>query len=205
MTPEPVVVLSAIEHHLYCPRQCALIHVDGLWAENAHTVIGGRAHRRVDSAADRRERGKAVLRSVQLYSDRYGLSGRSDAIEVHDDGTIVPVEYKSGVRHGEAADVQLCAQALCLEEMMGRTVEFGFVWYGGPRRRLRVEFTDRLKALTLATVEEIRFSLVSGRLAPAVADERCRECQLEPVCLPDVLVRADSVRTYVEREVTRCE
>jgi len=204
MTPEPIVVLSALEHHLYCPRQCALIHVDGLWAENAHTVIGSRAHRRVDSAPGRRERGRQVLRSVPLYSDRYGLSGRSDAIEVHDDGTVVPVEYKAGVRHGQSADVQLCAQALCLEEMLGRPVEVGYVWYGGTRRRFRVEFDDGLRALTLGTVEAIRANLVSGRLPTAVADQRCRECQLEPTCLPDVLVRSEAVRSYVEDKVMRC-
>lgn len=205
MTPEPVVLLSALEHHLYCPRQCALIHADGLWAENAYTVAGRRAHQRVDTAPSRLERGRKVLRGIPLYSDRYGLSGRADAVEVSDDGLLVPVEYKSGVRHGQAADVQLCAQALCLEEMGGRSVLHGFVWYGGPRRRFRVELNEELRATTFTIIEQVRESLLSSRLPPAVADERCRECQLEPMCLPDVVVRPNAVQRYVEREVLACE
>lgn len=205
MTPEPVVLLSALEHHLYCPRQCALIHVDGFWAENAHTVVGTRAHRRVDSGVDRRERGRHVLRGIPLFSEQYGLSGRADAVELYDDGSVVPVEYKAGVRHGRAAEVQLCAQALCLEEMTGRPVPFGFVWYGTPRRRLRVDCRHELRSTTVAVVEEVRATLVSGVLPPAVADERCRECQLEPVCLPGVVADPVAVRRYLEREVLACD
>lgn len=205
MTPEPVVLLSALEHYGYCPRQCALIHVDGYWADNAHTVIGSHAHRRVDTGSSRRERGRRVLRGIPLHSERYGLSGRSDAVEVHDDGTLVPVEYKSGYRHGIAADLQLCGQAMCLEEMFGRAVDYGYVWYGGVRRRVRVRCDERLRRLALATVAEIRSMMALAFLPEAVADERCRECQLEPVCLPHVVVRPDAVREYVEREVTRCE
>lgn len=204
MTPEPVVLLSALEHHLYCPRQCALIHVDGVWVDNAHTVIGQRAHRRVDSGMGRRERGRQVLRAIPLFSDRYGLTGRSDAVEVHDDGLIVPVEYKAGGRHGHAADVQLCAQGLCLEEMTSRPVPFGYVWYGAPRRRLQVEFSKSLRAQTVTVIEEVRATLRSGVLPSAMADERCAECQLEPYCLPDVVIRPDDVLAYVRREVLAC-
>ena len=201
MTPEPIVLLSALEHHLYCPRQCALIHAGGVWVENAHTVIGQRAHRRVDSGAGRLERGRHVLRAIPLFSERYGLSGRSDAIEVHDDGLIVPVEYKAGHRHGQTADVQLCAQGLCLEEMTLQGVPFGYVWYGQPRRRLRVEFSNSLRAQTVAVIEEIRAELRSDLLPPAVADQRCADCQLEPYCLPDVVARPDDVLAYVNQEV----
>jgi CRISPR-associated exonuclease Cas4 len=202
--PEPIVLLSALEHHLYCPRQCALIHIDGVWAENAHTVAGQRAHRRVDSGASRSERGHRVLRAIPLFSDRYGLVGRSDAVEVHDDGLILPVEYKAGGRHGQAADVQLCAQGLCLEEMTATPVMFGHVRYAEPRRRLRVEFGTELPALTIAVIEEIRESMRSGVLPSALADERCVECQLEPHCLPHVVIRSGDVRAYVDREVLAC-
>lgn len=205
MMVEPVVLLSALEHYLYCPRQCALIHVDGLWTENAYTVAGTRSHRRVDTAPSRRERGRRVLRGIPLYSERYGLSGRADAVEVHDDGSVVPVEYKAGVAHGQAADVQLCAQGFCLEEMLERPIPFGFVWYAGPRRRVRVEFTPELRGTTLEVIEAVRSMLVSGVLPSAVADARCRECQLEPTCLPDVVIRPDAIRHYVESEVLRCE
>lgn len=204
MTPEPTVLLSALEHYLYCPRQCALIHVDGVWAENAHTVVGQRAHRRVDSGAGRRERGRRVLRAIPLFSDRYGLSGRADAIEVHDDGSIIPVEYKAGRRHGLAADVQLCAQGLCLEDMTGQPMPFGYVWYGAPRRRLRVEFTRVLRVQTAEVIDEVRAALCSGHLPPPVADQRCAGCQLKPYCLPDVVIRPDDVLAYVDREILAC-
>ena len=118
MTPTPVVAISAIEHFSYCARQCALIHCDGVWADNAHTVRGSRAHRRVDSGQSRKERGKLVLRAIPLWSEELGLSGRADAVEI-DGETVRPIEYKAGTPHGAAANLQLCAQGLCLEEMLG--------------------------------------------------------------------------------------
>lgn len=205
MRSQPVVLLSALEHYLYCPRQCALIHVDGYGTDNAHTVAGTRAHRRVDTAPSRRERGRKILRGIPLYSERYGLSGRADAIELHYDGSVVPIEYKAGVSHGQAADVQLCAQGLCLEEMLGRPVSFGFVWYGGPRRRVRVDFTPSLRAATTGAIEAIRRMIQDAALPPAVADSRCKECQLEPICLPQVVIKPESIHRYVEREVLKCE
>ena len=102
MTDEPIVTISAIEHFVYCPRQCALIHCDGVWSDNAQTVRGSRAHRRVDSGRHRRERGRLVLRSLPLWSETLGLSGRADAVEI-EPGVVRPVEYKSGIRHGAAA------------------------------------------------------------------------------------------------------
>ena len=124
MSAELVVPISAIEHFVYCPRQCALIHCDGVWNDNAHTVRGTRAHRRVDSGQHRRERGRQVLRAIPLWSEALGLSGRADAVEM-ERGAVRPVEYKSGVRHGAAADLQLCAQAMCLEEMLDVAIPHG--------------------------------------------------------------------------------
>ena len=106
-----IVPISAIEHFVYCPRQCALIHCDGVWSDNAHTVRGVRAHRRVDSGQHRHERGRKVLRGIPLWSEALGLSGRADVVEI-EIGAVRPVEYKSGVRHGSAADLQLCAHDL---------------------------------------------------------------------------------------------
>lgn len=205
MTREPVVSLSALEHHLYCPRQCALIYVDGIWAENRAIVAGQRAHRRVDLPGARQERTRRVVRAVPLYSDELGLIGRADGIEVADDGTIAPVEHKAGVRHGSAADVQLCAQALCLEEMFDRPVPVGFIWYGGTRRRERVLLDAALRARTRRAIDEVRGHMIAGTLPRPVADERCNECQLRAACMPDVVVRAAAVERYVEREVLGCQ
>ena len=153
-----MIPISAIEHHVYCPRQCALIHCDGVWNDSAHTVRGSRAHRRVDSGKHRRERGKLVLRAIPLWSETLGLSGRADAIEIEGED-VCPVEYKSGVAHGQAANLQLCAQAMCLEEMLGVEVTEGYVWYGGPRRRIRVGFHFSLRQEVERVVNAIRSQL----------------------------------------------
>ena len=204
VSPEPVVPISGIEHFAYCPRQCALIHCDGIWSDNEYTVRGTRAHRRVDSGAHRRERGNTVLRSIPLWSEALGLSGRADAVEVDDDGSVRPIEYKSGVRHGIAADLQLCAQALCLEEMLGVEIPDGFVWYGGPRRRESVQFSEALRNQVLAIVQEIRSRLLSGRLPEPVNDGRCNECQLLHHCLPGLSGTPRKVNRYIAEVVYGC-
>ena len=203
MSPEPIVPISAIEHYAYCPRQCALIHCDGVWSDNRHTVRGRRAHRRVDSGEHRHERGRLVLRSIPLWSETLGLSGRADAVEVAD-GRVWPVEYKAGVRHGMAADLQVCAQALCLEEMLEITIDDGFVWYGGTRRRERVQLSDELRLEVVASVQAIRTQLTSARLPEAPNDSRCGECQLLHHCLPALTSDASTVDAYVFTEVLEC-
>lgn len=204
MTREPIVLISAIEHFVYCPRQCALIHCDGVWSDNAHTVSGTRAHRRVDSGKHRRERGRLVLRGIPLWSEVYGLSGRADAVEMTGD-VVCPVEYKSGVRHGSTADLQVCAQALCLEEMLEVQVPHGFVWYGGPRRRVRVEFTSELRRMVEDVIHQIRLQLLTFLLPEAPNDSRCEECQLLNHCLPQVSSAPRKVRNYMSRVVFECD
>ena len=203
MSVEPVIPISAIEHFAYCPRQCALIHCDGVWTDNAHTVRGAKAHRRVDSGRHRRERGRTVLRSLPLWSESLGLSGRADAVETEND-TVCPVEYKSGVRHGVAADMQVCAQALCLEEMLDVDISHGFVWYGGPRRRVRVAFRDELRNKVRKTIRTIRAQLVAGDLPSAPDDDRCKQCQLREHCLPMLASTPRKVNRYIEDFVFEC-
>jgi CRISPR-associated exonuclease Cas4 len=203
LSVEPIVAISAIEHYAYCPRQCALIHGDGVWSDNRHTVRGARAHRRVDSGEHRNERGRLVLRAIPLWSERYGLTGRADAVEI-DAGTVRPVEYKAGVRHGSAADLQVCAQAICLEEMLGLRVDEGFVWYGGTRRRERVVFSNELRLQVSEIVDSIRTQMRSGRLPHAPNDKRCHECQLLNHCLPGLTSDPCAVAEYVRDEVMRC-
>lgn len=202
MTLEPVVQISAIEHFVYCPRQCALIHCDGVWSDNAHTVRGGRAHRRVDSGEHRQERGKQVLRAIPLWSEELGLSGRADAVEVEGDA-VRPVEYKAGVRHGAAADLQLCAQALCLEEMLDVEIPHGYVWYGGPRRRMQVDFTEALRREVCDVIDQIRVQLLTFELPEAPNDARCTECQLLHHCLPDLSSAPRRVKRYMDSVVFR--
>lgn len=204
MNPEPVIQISALEHLAYCRRQCALIHVDGVWSDNAHTVRGTAGHRRVDSGEHRVERGRRVLRSIPLWSERYGLTGRADAVELDDAGRFEPVEYKMGVLHGDAAHVQLCAQALCLEEMTGRPVVTGALWFSGPRRRLAVPIDDNLRHRTIAAIDEVRAMFTARRLPPAPDDERCPSCQLLGHCLPGAVAHPRRVVEHLANEVFSC-
>lgn len=203
MNIEPVIQISAIEHFEYCPRQCALIHCDGVWSDNAHTVRGIRAHRRVDSGEKKQERGRLVLRAIPLWSEWLGLSGRADAVEFSNEG-VTPVEYKSGVRHGLAADLQLCAQGMCLEEMLNVRVREGFVWYGGTRRRERVVLDDDLRGKVIQAVSRIREQLTTGVLPEAPNDSRCRECQLLNYCLPQLHSTRSDIEDYIQNEVFSC-
>ena len=198
------VPLSALEHHAYCPRQAALIHVDGLWADNEHTVRGTVGHQRADYGSDRRERGRKVLRAVPVWSATYGLTGRCDIVEVYDDAAVVPVEYKIGTRHGQAADIQLCGQAFCLEEMLAIPIDYGFVWYSAHRSRERVDFDVDLRQATLATIAQLRRSMATAELPTAPADERCTNCQLVSTCLPEVVAAPDRLKDYLA-ERFRCE
>lgn len=203
MSDELIVFISAIEHFVYCPRQCALIHCDGVWTDNAHTVRGSRSHRRVDSGQHRHERGRLVLRSIPLWSESLALSGRADAVEIDAD-EVRPVEYKSGTRHGPAADLQLCAQAMCLEEMLDVDIPDGHVWYGGPRRRLRVTFTSTLRDEVREIIREIRAQVLAASLPEAPNDRRCTECQLLHHCLPGPTSTPERVSRYMTESVFGC-
>jgi CRISPR-associated exonuclease Cas4 len=204
MSDPVIVAISALEHWDYCERQCALIHADGVWADNRHTIRGNREHRRVDSGGHRTERGRRVLRSIPLWSESLGLTGRADAVEIHPAGRVVPVEYKAGSRHGRSAELQLCAQAMCLEEMLAVEVPEGAIWYGAPKRRSTIQLGSELRQTTLRAIERIREAMVTGALAPAPNDRRCTQCQLLHYCLPSVVERPERAAEYVRREVLGC-
>lgn len=199
------VPISALEHYRYCPRQSALILVDGVWVDNAHTVRGSYDHRRADIPAVRVERGRRVQRAVPLWSEMWGLTGRADAVEWHPNGEIVPVEYKSGRRHGDTADVQLCAEAFCLEEMLNTTVDYGQIWYSAVRRRRRITFTDDLRELTATTIRAVHELFEQRTLPPPEDDERCDQCQLVGNCLPHLVANTAELSRYLRREVWSCE
>lgn len=191
---EPVLI-SALEHWLYCPRQCGLIHLEKVWDDNVFTIRGTGLHERADTPMTRAERGRRVERALPLWSDRHGLVGKADVVEFLRDGTPVPVETKS-TKAGERVPerVQLCAQALCLEEMFGREVPEGFVFYAASQKRVAVALDGALREETLAAVAAVRAMLADGRLPRARYDARCRNCSLIDACLPQGLVRGALVR-----------
>ena len=144
-----------------------------------------------------------MLRAIPLWSEMLGLSGRADAVEI--DGDVVrPVEYKSGVRHGAAADLQLCAQALCLEEMLDVEIPHGYVWYGGSRRRVQVDFSPELRRDVRDVIRRIRGQLLSVELPEAPNDSRCAECQLLHHCLPELTSAPRKVERYLAKTVFEC-
>lgn len=185
------VPISALEHFSYCPRQCALIHVEQTYEENLFTIRGRIAHELVDSGEDTARRGVAVVRAIPLWSERHRLRGRADLVELRPDGPY-PVEYKAGSAHSRHAEIQLCAQALCLEDMLGKAVPRGAVFYASIRRRREVALDEALRQQTVAVIEAVRAMLRAQDLPEAVNDERCPACSLVHACLPSVV--AERVR-----------
>ena len=178
--------ISALQHMLYCPRQCALIHNERQWAENRFTAEGRILHERTDAGGRERRGGVTTERSVPLRSLRLGVAGVADVIEIHDGGRAYPVEYKRGRPKAHRADeVQLCAQAMCLEEMLGRPVPEGALFYGRHRRRKNVAFDTELRALTKRVAADTRRMLAAAETPPPeYAARKCDSCSLQDVCRP---------------------
>jgi CRISPR-associated exonuclease Cas4 len=189
------VLISALEHWEYCPRQCGLIHIEQVWDENVFTIRGAGLHQRADKPMSRSERGRRFERALPIWSKRYGLVGRADVVEFLADGTPVPVETKSGKASARIPErVQLCAQGLCLEEMFGRPIAEGYVFYAASQKRVAVGFDDELRQETIEVVEAVRAMMAGDRLPPAKYDRRCRNCSLIDACLPQGLVKASATR-----------
>jgi CRISPR-associated exonuclease Cas4 len=185
-----LIMISALEHYSYCPRQCALIHIEQTFEENLYTVQGHMLHERVDESAEEIRHDVRIERGLPLWSNRLGLVGRADVVEFYGEAPY-PIEYKrSPRRHWGHDDLQLCAQALCLEEMTGHEVPYGAIYYHGSRRRKEVVCDAALRQRVAETVVAVRQMLATGTLPPAVNDARCRHCSLKESCLPDVVGEA---------------
>jgi CRISPR-associated exonuclease Cas4 len=185
---DEIVLVSAIEHFSYCPRQCALIHVEKVFDENIFTLRGNRAHERADEPDATEEDGKRIERAVPIWSSRLGLQGKADVIEFWDDGTVYPVEYKHGPRRAKAHDdLQLCAQALCLEEMLGCSITKGAIYHHSSRRRREVAFDQTLREKTERAITGVRSMLLAGVLPPPADDARCPKCSLIDACMPSAI------------------
>lgn len=197
MNCEPLdpIPLSALQHWCYCPRQCALIHVEQVFEDNLFTQRGQALHKRVDDPGFEVRDGLRIERALPLFCDRLGLVGKADVVEFLPDGTPYPVEYKHGSRHKRADiaacdDMQLAAQALCLEEMFGRAVPEGALYYATSRRRRIVAVDANLTAKMEIAVGEVRRLLAAGSLPPPLNDEHCRACSLRDLCQPEALARS---------------
>jgi len=208
MDDENLIPLSALQHYLYCPRQCALIHLEQQWAENRQTAEGRLLHQRSDVPQVERRRGVRTVTAMPLLALELGITGKADVVEFHpDDGRerALPVEYKRGRPKAHRADeVQLCAQALCLEAMLGVPVGAGALFYGQTRRRKEVVFDAELRALTTQTIADTRAMLTSGTTPTARYDAKCCDrCSLLDLCQPRLLGRRkveDWLRTQLDEE-----
>ena len=197
---EALVPISALQHHLYCPRQCALIHVEGLWAEDAATAEGRLLHAKVDAARGEGRPGIRIARGLQLRSLALGLAGRADVVEFRPNP--FPVEYKRGSPKPHRADeVQLCAQALCLEEMLGCSVPDGALFYAKTRRRQPVPFDTGLRDLTVQVAGEVRANIRDGRTPAPVLGPGCRRCSMKDLCQPEVLGRRRRIADWFARQI----
>jgi CRISPR-associated exonuclease Cas4 len=189
------IPLSALQHWAYCPRQCGLIHLEQAFEENIHTARGQAVHQLVDTPGYELKAGVRAERALPVWSDRHNLIGKADLVEFHRDGTVFPVEFKHGSKRQKLHDdIQLAAQAICLEEMLGRPVPAGAVFHASSHRRREVIVSHELKRMVIETAEAIRSMLASGKLPPPVNDARCHECSLKNICQPEALGEREKQR-----------
>jgi CRISPR-associated exonuclease Cas4 len=181
------IMLSALEHYAYCPRQCALIHVEQVWSENLYTMRGRDVHEHVDEISAHELGGVRFERALPIWCRRLNLVGKADLVEFHDD-VPYPVEYKSGRhRRGNPETLQLCAQALCLEEMFGLPVAKGALFWHASRERREIVFTDAMREQVERVAAAVGEMLEKQLVPPPVNDQRCEHCSLKESCLPSLV------------------
>jgi CRISPR-associated exonuclease Cas4 len=214
-TPDDLLPLSGIQHFLFCRRQWALIHVETQWKENVLTVEGKQLHKRVDDPFFTESRnGMITARSVPVASYRLGLSGVCDLVEFSQspegvnlpgrDGLYLPapVEYKRGQPKREPVDeAQLCAQAMCLEEMLAVTIPLGYLFYGETRHRVPVELNAELRELVVKMSEEMHAYFQRGYTPKVKTSKACRSCSLADICLPVLQENVIPASRYIRRQI----
>lgn len=202
---EELIMISALTHYMYCPRRCALIHIEQLWEENLFTAEGRIMHDKVDTA-NRESRGSIRIEyGVPMRSLRLGLIGKADAVEFHKPCPVMylngngdkwipfPVEYKRGKSKLDNCDrVQLCAQAICLEEMLNTEIREGALFYGQTRRREDVVFDEKLRRETEEAAKKVHELIESGITPKAEYSAKCKKCSLVELCLPKASSKASN-------------
>jgi CRISPR-associated exonuclease Cas4 len=220
---DELIMISALQHYVFCPRQCALIHVEQIWSENYLTATGSLLHNRVDRVEQETRRDVHLATSLRLLSRELGLTGIADMVEYHresqefdDEGFRIatslpsrkgfwrpfPVEYKRGKPKDHRADeIQLCAQAICLEEMHGVTIKSGALFYGTPRRRTDVFFDEELRRLTREAADGVHQLVRVGVTPGAVYTKACEACSLIDECRPKQVGSGHSSKAWIEKTI----
>ena len=216
-TEEDLIPLSALQHLLFCGRQCALIHVEQVWVENLFTAEGRIMHERVDTG-NRESRGNIRIEyGMPLRSLRLGLTGKADVVEFHlsSDDLLsgskskakwqpFPVEYKRGKPKKDNCDkVQLCAQALCLEEMLNTEIPEGALFYGKTRRRQDVVFDRALRLETEKAAKRVHELIKAGKTPKPVYTKKCDSCSFVGLCLPKTIEKNRSVNRYLKNAIQK--
>ncbi len=193
-----LISLSALQHYAFCPRQCALIHNEQVWSENWLTAQGQQLHQRVDSGVPETRKGIRYERAVRVSAPKLGLVGKLDLIEVDiKTGICFPVEYKRGKPKQDHIDlIQLCAQVLCLEEMLKLSINHAAMWYWQTKHRIEVVLTQSLRDETLTIIEKTRMLLESGMTPKAKYEKKCDACSLYDLCNPKLMFK-DKSKVYV--------
>ena len=187
MNPPDPIPLSLLNDFLYCQRRAALKAIEGWRGTNEHTVVGDSVHEQADVSGYETVKGVTLLRALPVWSERLGLNGKCDIVERHPDGSLVPVEFKKGKRRKfDNDDAQLCAQALCLEEMFGLDIPKGAIFHAKSKRRREVEFTEDLRHLTEQAIEAMHRLIEAEAVPQAVHKPQCSECSLFDHCLPEI-------------------
>ena len=187
MNPPDPIPLSLLNDFLYCQRRAALKAIEGWRGTNDHTVVGDSVHEQADASGYETVKGVTLLRALPVWSERLGLNGKCDIVERHPDGSLVPVEFKKGKRRKfDNDDAQLCAQALCLEEMFGLDIPKGAIFHAISKRRREVEFTEDLRRLTEQAIEAMHRLIEEEVVPQAVHKPQCSECSLFDHCLPEI-------------------
>ncbi|QTA93777.1 CRISPR-associated protein Cas4 [Desulfonema magnum] len=205
-TEDNLLSLSALQHIIFCERQCALIHIEQVWAENLFTAEGKILHERVDSG-ESESRGRVKIEyALPIRSLELGVIGKADVVEFHYAtkksqriSQVKPVEYKRGKPKADNCDkVQLCAQAMCLEEMLDIEIPDGDLFYGKQRRRQNIIFDNELRTETRDAAKRLHDLIRSGLTPPAVYTQKCRSCSLLTFCLPKISGKNKNVNNYLD-------
>lgn len=215
---EDYLMLSGIQHFAFCRRQWAMIHIEQQWEENCRTTSGELMHKKAHNEECWEKRGNLIIaRGLRISSHTLGLSGQCDVVEFHKDEkgislfgyegnwNIVPIEYKRGIPKEENEDeLQLCAQAMCLEEMFQTEIIEGFLYYGENRRRTNVKFTSNLRNDVKQMSDEMHQLFQKGYTPKAKYAKHCHSCSLENLCVPK-LQKNVNVREYISSNIFKLD
>jgi CRISPR-associated exonuclease Cas4 len=209
---DELIPISALQHLVFCPRQCALIHIEQVWTENVFTAEGRGLHEKVHETEAESRDGVRIVRGLRLRSLELGLVGQADVVEFREDsgGAAIPglegryrpfpVEYKRGKPKVDVCDeVQLCAQAMCLEEMLGASIPRGALFYGRPRRRKEVELTETLRQQTRDVAGQLHELFRSRQTPRAAYSKKCESCSLLELCMPKITGVKKNIRHYLSQ------